>query len=1018
MQAGKKASSASFFLPVNGYPMRLSVPFPILLLCLTFTFLQTGYAHPCDSLDWDALDLALKKVLRTDFWETLQEYPAREQGYVALDALEENQGTCVPLKEALAFHKIGVEWHIKNDFHRAVAFYKRALAIRTTSLSEADEVLIKSNMNIGQAYIKRAKLEKRAYLDSARVYLTQAVQLSLGHPEPPAILGDVYRELSQVYNIQGDYANAVHYLMAGKRVYEQFLGHPYKGDSMHYSVRLAITLNNLSGILSRDLNQPEEALACSRQALNIYFQLGVSARNQHLLAEAQFNYALTLNRAGRSLAALAAYQRNFAMLDSLALNDAELKSKVYNNLSVVYHNLGHFDQAMSQAQASIRSNPRAERSSLGNNYDNLGAAHLGLKNYEKAIAAFDTAISYYTLGPVNAFGGRLTPETIILDQRGLLESMSGKGEALFQQGKAAHALPAVVAAHQIFRQTDSLLDVFRNAFLVEDSKSSLWEYAKPIYEQAIAVALFLHAEDPAGAYAEKAFQYSEKSKALLLLEALSGRDPVWETLPMALKDSLEEVSDSRRYYEQELGYAELVKDSDSTILALRNQVSFYRVKEEQWMTQAWKHLRSPLAGQEWEELSIDQVRKHLLEPGQNLIEYFVGEESVYLFVISADSYQVITLPGPLSLNQKIPALRKALVAYHTGDNPERKPLTDFVAEYHDLARELYRQLIVPIEGLSPRTIIVPDGILGYLPFEALIAEDAADRQDYTQFSYMMDESSISYAFSAAVLAMFKRNAGASDGRVAAFAPVDFSFLNEKLDPDFKRSLGTEGFAPLLASDNEIKHLLEKAPGKSYLRDQASLAQVKEGVSRAGILHFSTHALMNEKDGRFSVIAMYDTLVSLIQIYNEWTIHAQLVVLGACETHIGQIMQGEGIASLSRAFAAAGAKSMVSTLWAVDNATTLDVMPLFYENLEGTPKDVALTRTKQHLKRNFHPYYWAGYVAIGDMRPLVRNASWGPLQMVILALGMIGLVGGVFWVALPSWRNRTHRILVNQEPVKA
>ena len=112
------------------------------------------------------------------------------------------------------------------------------------------------------------------------------------------------------------------------------------------------------------------------------------------------------------------------------------------------------------------------------------------------------------------------------------------------------------------------------------------------------------------------------------------------------------------------------------------------------------------------------------------------------------------------------------------------------------------------------------------------------------------------------------------------------------------------------------------------------------------------------------------------IYN-LSLNADLVVLSACETGIGELKRGEGIISLARAFAYAGAKSIVTTLWSVDDARTKDLMVFFYRNLlQGMPKDEALARARsdyfeKYKGANAHPYFWAGFVGIGDMEGIMK-----------------------------------------------
>jgi CHAT domain-containing protein len=147
-----------------------------------------------------------------------------------------------------------------------------------------------------------------------------------------------------------------------------------------------------------------------------------------------------------------------------------------------------------------------------------------------------------------------------------------------------------------------------------------------------------------------------------------------------------------------------------------------------------------------------------------------------------------------------------------------------------------------------------------------------------------------------------------------------------------------------------------------------------------VLHLATHGKANALEGAFSYLAFatengspQDGLLSVTDLYNQ-TLQTELVVLSACETGLGELQRGEGILSLSRAFAFAGAHSIVSSFWSVNDEATMLVMDGFYRLLAGgAAKNTALRTAKlQYLQQHpaaAHPFYWAGCVLVGDGSPL-------------------------------------------------
>ena len=150
-----------------------------------------------------------------------------------------------------------------------------------------------------------------------------------------------------------------------------------------------------------------------------------------------------------------------------------------------------------------------------------------------------------------------------------------------------------------------------------------------------------------------------------------------------------------------------------------------------------------------------------------------------------------------------------------------------------------------------------------------------------------------------------------------------------------------------------------------------------------IVHLATHGKANDKIGDYCFLAfteqkdsLQNELLYVRDIYN-LSLNADLVVLSACETGIGELKRGEGVISLARAFAYSGAKSLITTLWSVNDKSTMQIMEGFYRQLKkGASKDAALWKAKQvYLEKSkheqAHPFFWSAFIPIGDMQA-VKN----------------------------------------------
>jgi len=181
---------------------------------------------------------------------------------------------------------------------------------------------------------------------------------------------------------------------------------------------------------------------------------------------------------------------------------------------------------------------------------------------------------------------------------------------------------------------------------------------------------------------------------------------------------------------------------------------------------------------------------------------------------------------------------------------------------------------------------------------------------------------------------------------------------------------------------EIASVTEVMGGEKWLGKEATKKRFIEEAGDYGIIHLSTHGFANDKISGDTYLTFNSSLqknefekLFLGDIYN-LPLKAYLVVLSACETGVGELQEGEGIISLARAFAYAGAKSIVTTHWNVEDEKTSQIMKGFYEGLAiEKSKDEALRdaklkflRTQKSLKA--HPFYWGGIFNIGDKVPIV------------------------------------------------
>ena len=305
-------------------------------------------------------------------------------------------------------------------------------------------------------------------------------------------------------------------------------------------------------------------------------------------------------------------------------------------------------------------------------------------------------------------------------------------------------------------------------------------------------------------------------------------------------------------------------------------------------------------------------------------------------------------------------------------------------------------------------VIVPDGVLGYIPYEALLKSEAQTPNAFDTHDYFGKSHTLSYNYSTALWLEMREKKHASSG-LLAMAPVfgDKLISQNRSDPTLsifdrtRASLGVLDFNGV-----EVDSICQVFGGRPLIGTEAVLDSFVALAGNYSILHLSTHAKMDEADSDFSYLAFTDAdvengqnILYINDLYN-LQLPLNMVVLSACETGIGELKKGEGIISLARGFTSAGAKSIVTTLWAVNDFTTKDIMVGFYANLnKGYDKDEALQQAKITFWENqknidhAHPYYWSSFIAIGDMAPL--KEKW--FEQVWLWIGALAVLVLLFFI---------------------
>ena len=505
----------------------------------------------------------------------------------------------------------------------------------------------------------------------------------------------------------------------------------------------------------------------------------------------------------------------------------------------------------------------------------------------------------------------------------------------------------------------AVLDSLKPTFKNNTDKLFLMDDAFPVFESGLEALFHIYDKTNNETLIDSAFYYTEKSKSVLLLEALlNTKATEYTNIP-------KEILENEQLLKAEITYLEKqMNNSKSSVLEdhLFEAKSKYRNFIEDLETNYTNYYNLKYNSN---VISLSEIQEHL-KPDDALISYFYGSKFLYAITITNNNKQFKRIPIARDLE-------KTLINYQKEIS---NPKSDLVI-VSEQALKIYKILLEPsLETISAENlIIIPDGLLNYIPFESLITSEN---------NYLIENYAVSYTNSATLLSQLK-DKKENNHQILAFAPTFNGVSNT--------------FLPLPNNEKEAKSTLTHFKGQLFLNTEASLQNFNTTSPNYSIIHLATHAIFNDETPEFSFLAFTpntenESLLYVKDLYN-LKLNADLVTLSACESGIGDLKRGEGLMSLARGFYFSGASSISSTLWKINDASATKLMDDFYLNLsEGLPKQKALQLAKLNfINKNrdnalSHPYYWSGFIISGNTDAIVSNHQWVWYVLGALTLALL------------------------------
>jgi CHAT domain-containing protein len=520
-----------------------------------------------------------------------------------------------------------------------------------------------------------------------------------------------------------------------------------------------------------------------------------------------------------------------------------------------------------------------------------------------------------------------------------------------------------------------------------------------------------HRRKPSAAIDAEAFAVSERARARSLLELLTeSRADIRQGVEPALLER--ERSLQQRLNARAAAQVDLLNRKHTSAQAEAAAKEIAALTDEYEEVRAQIRKRSPryAALTQPQPLSLTEIQQQTLDPDTLLLEYSLGDNASYLFVVSHTSITSYQLPKRSEIEA---ATRRA---YELLTAPQPRPgeteaklqarIKEANASYWPQAAALSQMLLGPAASQfgSKRLLIVADGALQYLPFGALPVPDpkapTSPRLEFVSTPLMVEHEVVHLPSASALAALRRELAGRQPASkaVAVLADPVFSADDARVKPGGKAQAG-EGrpsdltravndvrgeLGRLLMTRDEAEAILSVTPlngGLAALDFRANRATATgDELSNYRIVHFATHGLLNSEHPELSGLALslvdeqgrpQDGFLRLHEIFN-LRLPAELVVLSACRTGLGKEVKGEGLVGLTRGFMYAGAARVVASLWRVDDAATAELMKRFYRRMlqDGMRPAAALRAAQIEMWKKPQwqsPFYWGGFVLQGEWK---------------------------------------------------
>jgi CHAT domain-containing protein/uncharacterized protein HemY len=848
-------------------------------------------------------------------------------------------------------------------------------------------------------------------IDQAEKYYHKALPLAQESGDS-LLIGTVYHNLASTHNRRGNSSNAL-------ENYQQALNY-YTNKRYR-----AVTLSNIGGVYA-ELSLYDKALEYHNRSLKIRREIG----SVHLLANIYNRIGLVQSNLANYDQALVSYKQ--ALDNSRKASTPKLTATILNNLGLLYKKLGEYDHAIDYYNQSLAiSKETSDPSSIATTVNNIGQLYWDQGGKEEAVTYYRKALKLRDQigNPYDIASSLNSMLRLTVDQQNF-EQATAYANRLKAMGDSTNSYDMLQKAASFFGRIDQAQHKDKEALKHFKKAHSYSQYLSPRRQLApikdLARQYHKLGSDSAIIWGQKAIDIIEqhRSNAGALSDLKSGyfgkHSDFYTVVASWVFTYTSDIDRAYKLVEQAKARAlsdELAKASQNIDEQLPEKIRLERSQKRNEIDQLYSQLESTVNAQQHEELqqkirntelayasyenklrskhpqlkSLRSPEPISLQQAQNsvdgktaILEYAMAGNELLAFMISRDDVRIETISQSGNTEELATRLTTMVTDFKDAilSNASRTRLRSESAA-------LYNLLLKPFEddlGNYSNLTIVPDGALAYLPFEAISQGD----------QYLIENFNIKYVPSLTSLTLLKDPEALNRKDLLAVAGSSFIRDND-------RSLRRSNLSNLPSTLIEVDSIATHFRNASVLKDEQVSEEALKRLLRQNnyqYVHLATHGIIDENqpsrsglalstESEISASSIEDGMLRSSEIFG-MNINSDMVVLSACNTGLGKMVDGEGMLGMQRSFFYAGTSTVVVSLWNVYDRSTASFMNEFYKSLlqqdtstgwidsalrwigweQSIPfgaKAKAMREAKLKMIKHplfNHPVYWAPFIVVG------------------------------------------------------